>query len=60
MKVRHWVTPLVIASVVLMGAVGSGKAADEWFVLSEQTIKSVDKGVTIKSTAVGGRRTSSR
>ncbi len=55
MKVRHWVTPLVIASVVLMGAVGSASAADEWFVLSEQTIKSVDKGVTVKSQ--GGRWT---
>ena len=43
----------VVASVVLMGAVGSARAADEWFVLSEQTIKSADPSVEIKST--GGR-----
>ena len=43
----------VVASVVLMGAVGSAKAADEWFVLSEQTIKSADPSVEIKSE--GGR-----
>ncbi len=49
MKVRSLVTSLAVASVVLMGAVGSGRAADQWFILGEQTIKSVDQGVTIKS-----------
>ena len=53
MKVRSLVASLGVASVVLMGAVGSARAADEWFVLGEQTIKSVDQGVTIKSQ--GGR-----
>jgi hypothetical protein len=43
----------VVAAVVLMGAAGSVRAADEWFVLSEQTINSVDQGVEIKSQ--GGR-----
>jgi hypothetical protein len=43
----------VVAAVVLIGAVGSVRAADEWFVLSEQPIKSVDQGVDIKSQ--GGR-----
>ena len=43
----------VVAAVVLIGAVGSVRAADEWFVLSEQTIKSVDQGVEMKSP--GGR-----
>ena len=42
-----------IAAIVLIGAVGSARAADEWFVLSEQTIKAVDQGVDIKSQ--GGR-----
>ncbi len=42
-----------VASVVLMGAVGSARAADEWFVLSEQTIKAADPSVEIKSS--GGR-----
>jgi hypothetical protein len=36
-----------------MGAAGIAKAADEWFVLGEQTIQSVDQGVNIKSE--GGR-----
>jgi hypothetical protein len=49
MKVRSLVTSLAVASVVLMGAVGSGRAADQWFILGEQTIKSVDQGVMIKS-----------
>ena len=35
----------MVASVVLMGAVGSARAADEWFVLGEQTIKSADPSV---------------
>jgi len=43
----------VVASVVLVGAVGSARAADEWFVLSQQTIKSADPSVAIKS--AGGR-----
>ncbi len=41
----------VVASVILMGAAGSAKAADEWFVLGQQTIKAVDQGVEIKSEA---------
>ena len=49
MKVRSLVASLAVASVVLMGAVGSARAADQWFILGEQTIKSVDQGVTIKS-----------
>ena len=53
MKVRSLVASLAVASVVLMGAVGSARAADQWFILGEQTIKSVDQGVTIKSQ--GGR-----
>jgi len=44
---------LVVAAVVLMVAVGNVGAKDEWFVLSEQTIKSVDQGVNVKSQ--GGR-----
>ena len=39
----------MVASFALMGAVGSATAADEWFVLGEQTIKSVDPSVNIKS-----------
>ena len=45
MKIR---TLTLVASIVLMGAVGSVRA-DEWFVLSEQTLKSADPSVTIKS-----------
>ena len=38
---------LGLASVVLMGTVGTAGAKDEWFVLSEQTIKSTDPSVRI-------------
>jgi hypothetical protein len=40
---------VVAASAVLLGAVGSARAADEWFVLGEQTLKSADPNVEIKS-----------
>ena len=53
MNIRYVVASLGVASVVLMGAVGSARAADEWFVLSEKTIKTADPGVEIKSE--GGR-----
>ena len=49
MKARDLVASLAIASVVLVGAVGSARAADEWFMLGQQTITSVDQGVLIKS-----------
>ena len=56
MKTRtHTLTAVfVVAFVVLMvGAVDSATAADEWFVLGQQTIKSSDPSVAIKSE--GGR-----
>ena len=43
----------VAACVVLAGAVGIARAADEWFVLGEKSIKTADQGVEIKS--AGGR-----
>ena len=52
MKVRHVMASLAVVSVVLAGAGGAARA-DEWFMLGQQTIKSVDQGVTIKSD--GGR-----
>ena len=55
MKIKQLtlVAALVVAAVVLIGAVGSVRAAEEWFVLGEQTIKAVDQGAEIKSQ--GGR-----
>jgi len=55
MKIKQLtvVASFVVAAVVLIGAVGGVRAADEWFVLSEQTIKAADQGVDIKSQ--GGR-----
>ena len=47
MKVRCLMGALGLASVVLMGAVGTARAKDEWFVLSEQTIKATDPSVRI-------------
>jgi hypothetical protein len=52
-KIHTLMASFVVASVALMGAVGSARAADEWFVLSQQTIKSADPSVAIKS--AGGR-----
>ena len=53
MKVGCLRAALGLVSVVLMGAIGSARAADEWFVLSEQTLQSADPSTTIKSS--GGR-----
>jgi hypothetical protein len=44
---------VVAASAVLLGAVGNARAADEWFVMGEQTLKSADPSVEIKTQ--GGR-----
>jgi hypothetical protein len=44
---------VVAASAVLLGAVGSARAADQWFVMGEQTLKSADPSVEIKTQ--GGR-----
>ena len=52
-KILTLMAPFAVASVVLMGAAGSARADDEWFVLGEQTIKSADPSVEIKS--AGGR-----
>ena len=38
----------IAASAVLLGAVGSARA-DEWFVMGEQTLKSADPSVEIKT-----------
>ena len=53
MKFRFLAASWLVVSITLVGAVGSASAADEWFVLSTQTIKSADPSVEIKSE--GGR-----
>jgi hypothetical protein len=52
-KIHTLAASFVVASAALMGAVGTATAADEWFVLGEQTIRSADPSVNIKS--AGGR-----
>jgi hypothetical protein len=52
-KIHAYMASFVVASAALVGAMGSVRAADEWFVLSEQTIKSADPSTQIKS--AGGR-----
>ena len=52
-KIRTLMASFVVASVALMGAMGSATAADQWFVLGEQTIKATDPSAAIKSE--GGR-----
>jgi len=53
MKFRYLMASLWVASVVVMGAVGSARAADEWFVLGEQALNAASPSVEIKSS--GGR-----
>lgn len=53
MKMHILAASFVVASASLMGAVESATAADQWFVLGEQTIKSSDPSAQIKSE--GGR-----
>ena len=54
-KIRALMASFIVASVTLMGALGSARAADDkWFVLGEQTIKSTDPSATI--TSEGNRR----
>ena len=57
MQSKQWtfVAAVVVAAVLLSGAGNSARAADEWFVLGEEIIESVDQGVEIKSQ--GGRWT---
>ena len=43
------VTALFVIVPVLMGAVGSARAADEWHLLGQQTVKSVDPSANINS-----------
>ena len=53
-QTRTLVAAFAVAFVVLMfGAVNIATAADEWFVLGQQTIKTADPSVEIKSE--GGR-----
>ena len=55
-QTRTLMAVFAVAFVVLMfGAVNSAKAADEWFVLGQQTLKNTDPSVEIKSE--GGRWT---
>ena len=53
MNIRYVLASLGVAFVVQMGAAGNVNAADEWFVMSEQALKSADPSVEIKSS--GGR-----
>lgn len=51
-RIRTLMAVFVVAFAVLMvGAVDSATAADEWFVLGQQTIKSADPSAEIKSEA---------
>ena len=52
-KILTVMAPFLAASVALLGTAGSSRAAEEWFVLGEQTIKSTDPSVNINS---GGNR----
>ena len=51
MKLANLGRAVSIASVVLLGAFGTASAADQWFVLSEKTIKATDPSTEIKAEA---------
>ena len=52
-NIRTLMASVAVASLALMGAVDTATAADQWFVLGEQTIKASDPSTQIKS--AGGR-----
>ena len=47
MKVRGLMRAFVLASVVLMGAIGSARAADKWFVIGQKAIKAADPSTEV-------------
>ena len=49
MKARYLGGGIGLASVVLLVALGSASAKDEWFVLGEKVIKSMDPSTDIKA-----------
>ena len=51
MRVRCAMGVLALASVVLLGAVGSASAKDEWFVLGHTLLKATDPSAEIKGEA---------
>ena len=51
MKARYLGGGIGLAAVVLLVALGSASAKDEWFVLRETVIKSMDPNVEIKAEA---------
>jgi hypothetical protein len=46
MKIRSSMGALALASVVLMGAIGSARA-DEWFVIGQKTLKAADPSAEV-------------
>src|SRR6185436_12569513 len=51
MRIQRSMRVLAVASVVLMGALGSARAADTWFVVGQQTLKATDPSAEIKGEA---------
>jgi len=47
MKVRGSMRAVALASVVLMGVIGSASAADQWFVMGEKILRSNDPSTTV-------------
>jgi len=52
-KIRVLMASLAVAAVALLGATSSASAADEWFVLSEQSVSAANPSAEIASS--GGR-----
>ena len=48
-KLLTLMVPFLATSVALLGTAGSSRAAEQWFVLGQHTIKSVDPSANINS-----------
>ena len=47
MRVRHSIKVLALACVLLIAAIGSATAGDDWFVIGQKTIKATDPSAEV-------------
>ena len=47
MRVRHSIKVLALACVLLIAAIGSATAGDDWFVIGQKTIKATDPSTEV-------------
>ena len=47
MRIRHSIKVLALACVLLIAAIGSATAGDDWFVIGQKTIKATDPSTEV-------------